>query len=202
MTVKIKSADNSFVLIGAPSTTVNIALTCESTYVCSGYVLNSAFSSLYVTSGTATSSSYKILSSGNFVFTASYSTWTSGSANTGTITNNIASCDLNVPNPIYTYYYFTPSLTLKGEDSQLFLLATTVTISDVPSGKLQGTLSASNSGGTVTFTPMYYNNGFDSGTVAWSFTGTPYVIPAGSKTVTVNKSVIKAVYNPSTVIFT
>lgn len=165
-------------------------------------MLDNTFNSLYVTSGTATSSSYKILSSGKFVFTASYSTWTIGSANSGTVTNKIASYDLNVPTNVYTYFYFTPSLTLKGEDSQLFLLATTVTISDGSSGKLQGTLSASNNGGTVAFSAMYYNDGFTENSVAWTFTGTPYTMPTNSRAVAVIKSVINAVYNPSAVIFT
>ncbi|OMJ71973.1 hypothetical protein SteCoe_29709 [Stentor coeruleus] len=89
--VNLKNNANDAVLSNSGILIVNLAIVCSSGSTCSGSETIQKLSTLTLTSGYGTLSSIKILSSGKFDISATYSTWTSIAATTDTITNLVSS---------------------------------------------------------------------------------------------------------------
>ena len=110
-------------------------------------------------SGTITFSSIRILSSGTFTIIASSSGITSATSSSISISNYVTSVSAVTSNASPSINFsVTITVTLTGEDTNLFTGSATVTLADSASG-MSGTLSASNNGGTATFTVYFTTSG-------------------------------------------
>lgn len=123
---------------------------------------------LAITSGVSPSQDdWKILSSGVFTFTAAYTGWNSGSVTTSIVTNKLIDLSVSITVTVYTYFVFSATISLKGEDGQSYLLLTSITIANSNPLVLIGTLQKSTSTGSATFSDLYYTDG---GEFTWTIT--------------------------------
>ncbi|OMJ65636.1 hypothetical protein SteCoe_37869 [Stentor coeruleus] len=155
--VEIKNNVNIELFANSATLTVNLVIACSITSTCSGLVTSPPLSTLVLTSEKGTLSSVKILSSGKFDISATYSTWITTPATTNEITNLISFLIFTVPSsPIYTYDNFDITVTIKGEDNNNFILSCTLTLSDNSVDKFQGTKVLTSSEAVKTFSSMHY----------------------------------------------
>lgn len=133
----------------------------------SGLVLTGFTSSMTLTSGVGQTSPISILSSGDFIFTATYSEMTSGTASCS-ITNQLASIIISsgsYPTSLDLYKSFSVTFRLIGSDNNDFLLTSGFTFTANPSASV-----------TITNTGLAFTiTGIVSGTVVFTAAATGVV---------------------------
>lgn len=197
--VDVNNNANNAILTGAAGFSVVFSMSCTASYTCSNSdaVLSPIVSSISIVSGKGSVSSIKILSSGRFTAQASYSTWTITPALTSDVTNLVKDISFSIPSSIYSYFDFTVTISLTGEDDYGFILSCLLTLSDNSSGGLQGILTSEAATSSRTFSDLYYSK---SGSFTITATVSTYT-KSDSTGIIITPSVIVIDLSP-TVIFT
>ena len=138
--------------------------------------------------GTLTLSSLRILSAGTYTLTASSSTITSATSGSFTVANYVYSMTLSVPSSSPSVNFsFTVTATLKGEDSAAYTGACSLTLA---STGVAGTLTASNSAGTATFSIYFPTIGTKTITVTAPISGS-YPAVTATASITILTQILK-----------
>lgn len=172
------------------SKTIGLTFTCQSGKTCSGNKLSPALGTLTLNAGTLNIATELILSSGEFVFTATQADMVTGTINVGPVTNLIKTMTPTLSvSTYYTYFDFNVNVKLYGEDDNFFILPAELTVTSTLVSLT--TLKETNINGDITFSNKYFTV---PGTDTLTFTtDSPY-----PKTETIASILIKA----STIYFT